>query len=243
MSSEGAKRGFSRETKFVNLINNNRTFKQHLEEALTQLKILKGHINAAVDVKQSCKSDVKLITNNRNNKELGCSLKAAESNFNQLDRRWLSDWAAVLQMPQPIQDMIQASLDRKKVDSRGIFILPEQEKAVISFLELSKETLLKELFTKEDENLKAFVAYDEKQNKWFVSSIDDIIRALKAEPITRSNKGVIHIGDCLSLQRKGGDGNIKNPPKTSSLHPSNHLQFKIKPLSVIQRVKSIEIKV
>src|SRR5699024_11224714 len=95
------------------------------------------------------------------------SLKAAEANFNQLDRRWLSEWAEVLNMPQEIKDMIQSSLDRKVKNSRDVFILPEQEHAILSYLESKKDGIFKELFTKEDENLKVFVAYDEKNNEWY----------------------------------------------------------------------------
>jgi hypothetical protein len=51
----------------------------------------------------------------------------------------------------------------------------------------------------------------------------------------------VYVGENLTLQRKGGDGNIKTPPKTSSQHPSNHLQFKIKPLAILKKVKYIVI--
>lgn len=242
MSGEGAKRGFKRETIFVHLINHNDTFRKSLEHALTQLNLLNGKIVSAVDVKQTCKSDVKIfMINNGRDAELGCSLKAAEADFNQLDRRWLADWAKILEMPKNVQEMIQSSLDRKRINSREAFILPEQEPFVLPFFEAVKQTLFRELFTRDDENLQAFVAYDETNKQWFVAGIENIIKVLMREPWTRSSKGVLKIGDCLSLQRKGGDGNIKRPPKSSPEHPSNHLQFKIKPLKMIGQVHSIRI--
>lgn len=243
MSSEGAKRGFKRETLFVNLIKNNEGFRENLEKALSQLNICEGEIVSAKDVKRTCKADVKLqlIDANGRTEEIGCSIKAAEANFNQLDRRWLSDWGALLQMPEEVKEMIQSSLNRKMRNSREIFILPEQESAVFSFLESKKDKLLKELFMREDENLQVFVAFDEKNHKWYVSSVEDIIDRLKKEPLSRTNRGVVNIGDCLSLQRKGGDGNITRISKDSPHHPSNQLQFKIKPLSIIKKVPAIEI--
>lgn len=243
MSSEGAKRGFKRETLFVNLIKNNAEFRKNVEKALSQLDICEGEIVSASDVKRTRKADVKLQLNDSlgRSEELGCSLKAAEANFNQLDRRWLSDWAVLLHMPEEVKGMIQSSLNRKSRNSREIFILPEQESTVLSFLQSKKEIIFKELFTREDENLKAFVAYDEKNHTWYVSKVDDIIERLKKEPFSRTNRGVVNIGDCLSLQRKGGDGNITRVSKDHPQHPSNQLQFKIKPLSIIKKVPAIEI--
>lgn len=244
MSGIGAKRGFSRETLFSELINNDNKFRANLEHSFYQLGIFDGEIISAEDVKSSCKSDVKIYVKDKfgYKGELGCSLKAAEANFNQIDRRWLSDWADVLDMPALVKDMIQSSLDRKITNSRAVFILPEQKSTVLPYLKSVNELIFKELFTREDENLKVFVTYDEVEKKWYVSKVDDIIQSLKQEQFTTTSKGVIKIGESLSLQRKGGDGNITNIPKSSPLHPSNQLQFKIKPLTIIKKVPTKEIK-
>lgn len=243
MSGKGARRGFKREKIFVELINNNSHFRKNIENFLYQLNIIKGTIVSSEDVKGTCKSDVRLHIKDTDGKIhiLGCSLKAAEANFNQLDRRWLADWVDVLGMPDVVRDMIQSSLDRKLVNSRDVFILPEQKMKVLSYLESEKENIFKELFTREDENLKAFITYDETDNKWYISRVDDIINTLTMEKFDTTKKGVVKIGDSLSLQRKGGDGNITKIPKDSPLHPSNHLQFKIKPLTIIKNVPTYEI--
>lgn len=242
MSGFGAKRGFKREVAFAKLINENHKFRQNLQTGLSEMNISNGRIRSARVMNDRFKADVKVLINeNETEYELGFSLKAADANFNQLDRRWLKDWADVTDMPVSIKEMIQSSLDRKLINSRDIFILPEQESYIIPFLEGKKHIIFRELLTKGDEQLKAFVAYDESKNKWFLSRMEDIFNFLLTEPLSTSKNGVLMIGDCLSLQRKGGDGNIKNPPKSSPLHPSNHLQFKIKPLNIINKVKSIEI--
>lgn len=64
MSSEGAKRDFSREILFCTLINNN-SFRKNLENALYQLGIINGEIFLAEDVKRRCKADVKLHIKNK----------------------------------------------------------------------------------------------------------------------------------------------------------------------------------
>jgi len=243
VGEKGAKRGFKRETIFVELINNNANFRKDLEKTINQFNLTNGKIMFAEDVKSTCKSDVniQIKENNGQTIELGCSLKSAEANFNQLDRRWLSDWEKVLDMPENTKDMIQSSLDRKIYNSRDVFILPSQEPTILRFLEQKKEILFRELFTKEDENLKIFVSYDENNRKWYVARIEDIIEYLKSELFTRTNRGIVKIGDSLSLQRKGGDGNYTKVPKDSPSHPSNQIQFKIKPLTIISMVPTVEI--
>jgi hypothetical protein len=45
-----------------------------------------------------------------------------------------------------------------------------------------------------------------------------------------SRKGIIKLGDFLSVQRKGGNGSHITIPKTNWQHPGNQLQFKFSPL-------------
>ncbi|MRB23434.1 hypothetical protein GH839_21530 [Bacillus thuringiensis] len=65
---------------------------------------------------------------------------------------------------------------------------------------------------------------------------------MKQEQFSTTDLRLVTIGDSLSLQRKGGDGNVKKVPKGSPLHPSNQLQFKVKPLTIIDKVPTKEIK-
>lgn len=240
--SGGAKRGFKRETYFCELVNKEEKFNIQLRSALDELDIIKGEITFAKDVKSSQKSDVVISIQADSLQEVGCSMKSAELNFNQLDRRWLDDMANSLDMPINIKEEIQSSIERKIINSRDILITAEQEELIIPFFESKKDIILKELFTRSDENLELFIVYNEIKNEWSIAKIKDIIDFLMNERITRTPRGVIYFGDCLSMQRKGGDGNVKNPPKSSPSHPSNQLQFKIKPLSIIEKVKSITIK-
>ena len=62
-----------------------------------------------------------------------------------------------------------------------------------------------------------------------------LLAILKQSCITFSKKGIIKIGNYISLQRKGGDGNYTQLPKTHIKHPSNQLQFKMKVLSFTQQ--------
>lgn len=237
MSGAGAKRGLSREVLFAHLITNDLVFRNRVTTALASLGFQNRSIVSANKVAGTCKADVHIHFKNTN--YLGCSVKAAQSNFNQLDRRWLSQWSAHLKMPPAIEQEIQDRLDLKMKNSREIFI--PKNSSVIKFVKDNLESILKELFTKNEPHLELFVTYNENTQDWHAAKISDIIQYLSSKTIGTSKKGVIQIGNYLTLQRKGGDGNTTKPPKGTPGHPSNQLQFKIKPLTIIEQVRHYKI--
>lgn len=235
IGSSTAKKGFKHEQLFTDLINNNPSF----NELLCNYLGIEGSLRAT-NVKGYEKSDVNLSFNNN---VIGCSIKSAKANFNQLDRRWLKDWVSILNMPQNIQNYIQFGLDtmrNKEPNSRLIHTQYENE--IINFFENRLNNLLIELFTRGDKKVKLFVAYDNVKDIWYICNMKEIMNTILDSSITVSKKGVLKIGDYLSMQRKGGDGNVVNPPKSSPLHPSNNIQFKIKPLSIIEAVNPFIIR-
>ena len=58
--------------------------------------------------------------------------------------------------------------------------------------------------------------------------LEKVLQDASRLPITFSPNGIIKFGGVLSLQRKGGDGNVTRVPKADIRHPSNDLQFKMK---------------
>ena len=76
--------------------------------------------------------------------------------------------------------------------------------------------------------------------------MDDILEFLNeniSNNIGFSSKGIIQLGNFLTVQRKGGDGKHIKIPKTDWQHPGNQLQFKFSPLKFahyIEMNKSIK---
>ena len=76
--------------------------------------------------------------------------------------------------------------------------------------------------------------------------MDDVIVFLfnnAKDNIGFTNKGIIKIGDFITVQRKGGDGKHIKLPKTDWRHPGNQLQFKFSPLvfaEYIEKTKAIK---
>ncbi len=52
-----------------------------------------------------------------------------------------------------------------------------------------------------------------------------------------TEKGIIRLGDFVTIQRKGGDGKHITIPKTDWSHPGNQLQFKFSPLKFTEYIE------
>lgn len=246
IGSSTAKRGYKHEQLFTDLINNNTNFKQGFIDYINEYCDLPYVVIPdklyARNVQGTEKSDVNVYYDGIHH--IGCSLKSAEANFNQLDRRWLRDWVNILNMPENIANALQEGLDSMRLKEPNCkLVLDKYSHIIVNYFSdpQVKNILYSQLFTRNDMNLKLLVCYDNQNNRWHFSKIEDVISYLTKQPTSISNRGVLKFGNCLSLQRKGGDGNVTNPPKTSPNHPSNNLQFKIKPISLLEYIPNVTL--
>jgi hypothetical protein len=150
IGSDTARLGYRHEQLFTDLINKNSIFNKHISDFLGIIIPLE-----AVNVKGREKSDVNLYFGNT---IVGCSLKSAKANFNQLDRRWLEDWVDVLDMPDYIVKHIQHGLDSMSKNSHNAKLIQnEYEEEIITFVRIKIDNLLIELFTRGDSKVKIFI--------------------------------------------------------------------------------------
>ncbi|MHA1604374.1 MAG: hypothetical protein ACTSWF_06970, partial [Candidatus Freyarchaeota archaeon] len=83
------------------------------------------------------------------------------------------------------------------------------------------------------QSLKLLMINDKRTGKIYVFGMDDVIDFLfenASYNVTFTKKGIIRLGDFITVQRKGGDGKHISLPKTDWKHPGNQLQFKFSPL-------------
>lgn len=74
--------------------------------------------------------------------------------------------------------------------------------------------------------------------------MDDVIEFLIENSINNvcfTEKGIIRLGEFVTIQRKGGDGRHITIPKTDWKHPGNQLQFKFSPLKFAEYVESTKV--
>lgn len=227
-----AKRGFRYEDIFVDLVNNNEKFNESLRLYLGDLsKTLKAC--KVSDTKM--KSDVILQLGDC---AYGCSIKTSEADFSQLDRRWLDDLSERLNTPVEIYEMIAECILNKMKNKKDKFILDKHKDSIISYFKNNLRSLLRELFVRDEDILKYLVVCFYIENKWYITKILDVFEYIRSGKIYTTKHGILMFGDCLSMQRKGGDGKHVKIPKNHPAHPGNQLQFKLKPLSLINNMPS-----
>ncbi len=227
--SKEAKRGTKSEKDFVNLVNNNKRFNTSLKKILN----IEENLRADHEISNKVKADCYLVV--ESGQKMGVSIKEAEVDLNQLDRRWLKDLAEKHNMPQDIEDKLNECLIKKSRDSKGEkFIQDEYKDEILKYFTDNLDSILTDVFTRGDKNLKYFVVYDFSNNEWYIASMDKVIEEISIEELSTSDKGLIQIGNLITIKRKGGNGSHIKLDKDDPNHPGNNIQFQIKPLSLLK---------
>ncbi len=246
---KAARRGFASEDRFIHLVNSDVRFNESLKAIMG---LSHQQLKAEKPENKKVKADASLVSLPNTYKggsgvkdpgevfnqcKKGCSIKEAEADFNQLERVWLADLAADIQMPESVQKVIQRSLDDRRLKRSKIFITEDAFRSVKEFFEENREMLLRRLFADGDNTLEYFIVHDFSRDTWHITALTNVIEFLKLQPLSVSPKGVLYFGRCMTMQRKGGNGAHIAIPKSDPKHPGNQLQFKIKPLSILSNVR------
>ena len=213
--------GLGSEQYIVDLINNDENFRRSIDEALGVLGIgIYGPIHAR-NVEDTGKIDIMISS-------VGASMKSGKTGWHHLDRRRLESWASILNMPDVIFDIFKRSILRVTKDRNNEFINVHDQDRIKGFLEPNIQQMIHEVFDRNDEDLLVFMVYNTERDTISLFRMDEMLEHLITSNIHFSKKGIVCIGDFITIQRKGGDGNVKDIPKSDWLHPCNQLQFKLK---------------
>lgn len=168
----------------------------------------------------------------------GISIKLVSSpnGFNQIDKRWLANYAKKWNMPPDVVDALKLYLGEvppngPSRDKRRMFLNEletAQQKAVIEFFTANKETIVSDLIEGDgDEAAKwMMVAYKATDMpRWVIRSSREAVRFFSEGEVEMTRAGNLKIGR-ITMQRKGGDGGRET---------ANMLQFKINPASLVIR--------
>ena len=129
----------------------------------------------------------------------------------------LSNFENYLKLSEKSFQIFQKSIDHYRIGHRNFFIDPENQKYIK--LESCLVELLRSIFLK-NENVQIFAIYDRNKQEFFFYHMQQLLDIFKKSCITFSKNGIIKIGNYLTLQRKGGDGNYTKLPKNHINHPS-----------------------
>jgi hypothetical protein len=179
------------------------------------------------------KADIEVTVNTKNSaKTEGISIKLVSSpnGFNQIDKRWLSHYAAMWKMPVDVQNALKYFVGEtaplKKGRSPDRMFLNEldrdAQKAVVKFFESHKAEIVTDLFQGDGPHAAGWVmvAFKATSNtRWILKRVEDVIKFYSDGPVAITSGGNLKIGR-ITMQRKGGDGGRDT---------AKMLQFKIDP--------------
>ena len=162
----------------------------------------------------------------------GISIKLVSSpnGFNQIDKRWLSHYAAMWKMPNDVQSALKLFVGESRPTrpgrSAGRMFFNEldttAQRSVISFFEARKTEIISDLFQGDGPHAAGWVmvAYKATANtRWTLRRVEDVIKFYGDGPVVVTPGGNLKIGR-ITMQRKGGDAGRAT---------ANMLQFKINP--------------
>ncbi|MGC9113076.1 hypothetical protein [Acidilobus sp.] len=113
------------------------------------------------------------------------SLKTVtNASFHNLDRRWLNEWRSILKMPDEIYAILFESILRKARDPKAIFIHPKDREKIRQFIKNNINIILKEIFTRDEKDLKILMIWNKKGNELCMFSISDVISFLLSNQLS-----------------------------------------------------------
>jgi len=233
-----ARIGLDSEQDIINRINLDEEFHNKLKECLIKLGFdVRGRLRARKD---EIKIDIFIQINEQ--EEIGASIKSSTmSSFHQLDRRRLEEWKSLLDMPEDVFETIKEAILRVAKNSRAKFILEKDRDKIKKFFTNHLSEVINEIFRKREKMLKLLIVNDKRKGKLYIFRMDDVIKFLIKNALNNlhfTEKGIIKLGEFVSIQRKGGNGKHITIPKTDWSHPGNQLQFKFSPLKFAEYVES-----
>jgi hypothetical protein len=239
--SQAAKAGFSNETEIRDKFNK----WAHDADARRWLTAMGYRLDAVRSVAavkpHGEKSDVEVrVKTDDDEKTEGISIKLVSSpnGFNQIDKRWLSHYAAMWRMPASVRDALKLFVGevppvRPGRAANRMFLNeldPAQQNAVIAFFKANRAEIVADLFQGDGEHSAAWfmVAFKSTSDtRWTLCPIKDAIKFYGEGPVVITRNGNLKIGR-VTMQRKGGDAGRET---------AKMLQFKINPVELFDFAK------
>jgi hypothetical protein len=237
LGSQTAKGGFRNETEIRDKFNNWKS-DEDAQAWLAAMNYKVSEIESVVAVKpHGQKADVEVVIESIDGPTYreGVSIKLVSSpnGFNQIDKRWLRNYAAMWKMPADVVAALKLFVGetppiRHGRTAKRMFLNelePSQQKAVIDFFATNKDEIISDLFAGDGVHDAdwVMVALKATENpRWIIRSSADTIKFFGDGPVVITRNGNLRIGR-ITMQRKGGDGGRET---------AKMLQFKINPVQL-----------
>jgi hypothetical protein len=233
LGSETAKNGFRNETEIAAKFND----WKNDADAQAWLRTMGYEASAIKSIAATKphgeKADVMVkVTTAKGDTDEGISIKLVSSDrgFNQIDKRWLSHYVRMWQMPDDVVAALKLFLG--EVPPVGKSRRPERmylneidadmSRAVVDFFEKNRAEIVSDLFEGDGLQKAKWIMVAQKSNgtkRWVLRRIDEAAAFFSEGKVEITRNGNLRIGK-ITVQRKGGDGGRES---------AKMMQFKINP--------------
>lgn len=179
------------------------------------------------------KADVEVVvttTKKQTTERISIKLVSTSTGFNQIDKRWLKNYAEMWKMPAEVVDGLKLYLGEQppnaasRRDNRMYLneLPPKQTSAIISFFQSRKTAIVSDLIAGDGQHSANWFMVTQKSTdkpRWVLRPTKDVVRFFSEGPVEMTRAGNLKLGR-ISMQRKGGD----NGRETAKM-----LQFKMNP--------------
>lgn len=212
---------------FRNRLNKNQTCIDLIKKKYN----VKGNlIEAHVTGGNNKKSDVLLLFSDST--AIGVNIKSGKAGFNQITRIWLDKFSDGINLSLRSKEIIQNGIDNYRIKKLKYFIDIENQSILAEEIKEKIKIILELIFRGIDNEIaKLLTIYNRNNDSFYIYDLEEILEELSNSEITFSNKGIIQIGNYITIQRKGGNGHTVPYDKSDPRHPGNQIQFKMKILS------------
>lgn len=222
MTNRNAIAGRNVETLFCNSVGDNQSvidkIKQEFGIEGRYLKSIKTGIHGE-------KCDVKMSFADGRNVDANIKAYKPDTMFNQATRTSLTNFQKQTGLSDNEKEELRdLFLEKAKNTNRPLVPLSLRNKWSEIIGERAKAIIKWALSSHPSREI--LVLYDRVDSVMRIYKMSDVIGKAGFN-VTFTPRGNFNIGKYLTLQRKGGDGNVTRYPKTDLRHPSNHVQIKM----------------
>lgn len=164
---------------------------------------------------------------------ISIKLVSNPTGFNQVDKRWVKDYAVMWEMPENIVNILkqftgEISSSVRGRDNRRIFLnelCVDDQKLIVDFFMDKKTLIVADILKGRGQfsaNWMLVALKSSTDTRWVLKSMNQAIYTFSKGDVAITNLGSLKIGR-VTMQRKGGDG---------GRHTANMLQFKINPIEL-----------
>lgn len=172
------------------------------------------------------KADVKIGFTCGHNIDANIKAYKRKFAFNQLTRASVDNFCKHLKIDNTHRKKLKNLVINKSKNKGGYLFPKDNIEYWKSFFELKKEEIIKWAFSK-NLSREILVLFDNDEEIFRIYPMKAVIKNISKE--IKHTKGGFNIGNCVSFQRKGGNGSIsKKYPKDDIRHPGNNIQLKLK---------------